>query len=331
MSSVRLEVGPRTGSCLEVSMISSGDSSVNAATLTSDQTVSANGQYSANNATVNADVEAFKGINGSTYAKSKIAKVTGRDMPDPAHALDYYLSNGTTIQATDLPLTAQPVEMITNGKFELDISGWYITGGGTAVMQWSSAQAKEGTYSLLVKNRTTAATVVAQDLPLTSIANGNTYDLSLPIFPSNTGTAQAVLNITSTGDGVQTFAAPLVTLAKDANTGQWVWQDLGGTITPTWTGTLTQATVTISISTNKQYYMDKVSMLDATYPRNVYVIDRQLLSPTVNPYGSHQTNSQGIYIINCNGKDVVLGRSRIVGTLVFKRPGHSSSGRDTTP
>jgi hypothetical protein len=324
MTSVRLEVGPRIGSCLEVSMISGNDSNVNSATLTSDQTVSANGQYSANNATVNADVEAFKSINGTTYAKSKTVRVTARDLPDPTSALTYYTQNGTTINYSDLPLTTQPAEMITNGKFETDISGWYVTGGGTAALQWSSAQYKEGAYSLLVKTRTNAATVAAQDLPVSSLANGNTYNLSFPILPSNTGTAQAVLKLTSTGDGVQTFAAPLVTLAKDVNTGQWVWQDLGGTITPTWSGTLTQATVTISISTNKQYYMDKISMTDTTFPRNIYVIDRQLLSPSNNPYGSHQTNAKGIYIINCNGKDVVVGRCRIVGTLVFMNPGHNS-------
>ena len=68
--------------------------------------------------------------------------------------------------------------------------------------------------------------------------------------------------------------------------------------------------------------MDKVSVIDITFPKDDYVLDRQLLSPTVNPYGS--PNSQGIYVINCSDKDVIITRSRIVGTVVLLAPGGNS-------
>lgn len=323
--SVRLEVGPRVGSCLEVSMISGNDSNVVSATLTSDQTVSANGKYNANTATVNANVEAVKGIGGLTYTKTLTNKILARDLPDPLHALDYYLTNGTTIPYTALTYWSQS-EMLVNTKFETDTSNWHAYGTGTCLLQLSTAQVKEGLYSLLVKSRTLATVVAGQDLPISSLKSGNKYDLSLPIFPSAVGTAQAVLTLTSTGEGVQTFATPAVTLAKNLS-GVFTWTDLKGTVTPTWTGTLTKATVSVGMSVKNNYYMDKVSMVDSTYDKNTYVIDRQLISPNVNPYGA--TNAQGIYIIQCADKDVVVGRSRIAGTLVFVSAGDHSALQDS--
>ena len=98
--------------------------------------------------------------------------------------------------------------------------------------------------------------------------------------------------------------------------------NLQGDITPTWSGILTKATVTILINDNKDYSMDGVSLIDVTYPANSYVIDNCLMSPTVNAFGA--TNAKGIYIINCDGQDVMIGYSRIVGTLVFLNPGINS-------
>jgi hypothetical protein len=179
---------------------------------------------------------------------------------------------------------------------------------------------------MLVSARHSAASTAAQSLPVNSLVSGNTYQLWIPVFPSASGTAYATLQITSTGEGVQTYSTPAVTLAKDANLGTWVWQDLKGDVTPTWTGTLTAASIYVTMSVKNNYYMDKVSLTDVTYPSNgnTYVMDKALLSPASNPFGSQRTNDKGIYIINCSGKNVVLGRMRIVGTLVFTNPGPSS-------
>jgi Carbohydrate binding domain len=319
-TSVRLEIGPRVGSCLEVSMISGNDTEVSSATLTSDQAVSANHNYSAGGgSTVNADVEAFGSIGGSTYTQAKLQKTVWRDMPDPLNALDYYLANGTTIPYTALPLWDQN-ELISNGDFETNVAGWYpIT---NCTIQQSSSQAKSGTYSMRVRNRLLSSDVAAHDIPVNSFINGNKYRFSMPIFPTATGTARAVLTMTSTGDGVQTLVSPAFNLAKNA-LNVYTWVDLKGDFTMTWTGTLTNATVSIWISFKNDYYMDKLSLLDITYPSNHYVMDRKLISPTANPFGA--TNPQGIYIINCGGKDVIIARSRIVGTLVFINPGGNSA------
>ena len=323
-TSVRLEVGPRIGSCLEVSMISGNDTNIDSAILTSDQSVSANHNFGAGGgSTVNANVEAFGSIGGSTYTQSRLQRTVSRDMPDPLHALDYYLANGTTIPYTALPLWDQN-ELILNGNFETNVADWYPMTNCT--IQQSNLQAKSGTYSMRVRNRSLSSDVAAYDIPVNSFINGNKYRFSMPIFPTATGTARAVLTTTSTGDGVQTLASPAFTLAKNA-LNVYTWVDLKGDFTMTWNGTLTKATVSIWISFKNDYYMDKLSLLDITYPSNHYVMDRKLISPTANPFGA--TNPQGIYVINCDGKDVIIARSRIVGTLVFVDPGGNTAIQDS--
>ena len=135
------------------------------------------------------------------------------------------------------------------------------------------------------------------------------------------------MTLTSTGDGVQIFHDSRRSLWQKNGAGVFTWVDLKDDITPTWTGTLTKATVSIWISFKNDYYMDKVSLIDITYPKRRLCDRRRLISPTVNPFGA--TNAQGIYIINCDGKDVIVGRSRIVGTLVFVNPGGNTAIQDS--
>ena len=322
-TSVRMEVGPSTNSCLAVSMHSMDDLTVDAAILTSDQKISSNHKIDGKGgATVNADVEAFDSITGSTYTKSQVLIHTARIMPDPLHALDYYLANGSTIPYSALPQWGE-TELITNPSFETNTDGWYAS--TNCQLQKHSGVAKDGTYSLLVKSRQTASDVAALDLPVGTLRSGNKYALSIPVFPSDIMTGKGRLTLTSTGDGVQVFETPVFDLKKNG-AGAFTWVDLKADITPTWTGTLTKATVSIWISDKKDFWMDKVSLIDITYDKNAYVIDSRLISPTVNPYGA--LNAQGIYIIQCGGKDVIIGRSRIVGTLVFVDPGGNSAIQD---
>src|ERR1051325_1389884 len=124
--SVRMEIGPKSGSCLEVSLCSRGDCTVNGAAFTSDQTASTNHNFSAGQgASVNANVEALNQISGSTYTKSKKVITKPRYFPDPLHVFDTYVAAGTPIAYTSLPQATQP-ELVTNGDFEIDTSGWYI-------------------------------------------------------------------------------------------------------------------------------------------------------------------------------------------------------------
>ena len=167
--------------------------------------------------------------------------------------------------------------------------------------------------------------VAAQDVPVGLLKSGNKYLISMPVFPTSNGTVRAVMTLTSSGSGTQVYKTPPFDLKMTS--GSYTWVDVSNTITPTWSGTLTTATISLDIDGSSDYYIDRVSLTDATYSANSYVIDRKLLSPTVNPFGS--LNSNGIYVINCSGKDVVIGRSRIVGTIVLLNPGSKSAIQDS--
>lgn len=49
-----------------------------------------------------------------------------------------------------------------------------------------------------------------------------------------------------------------------------------------------------------------------------------VLSPAKNPFGGGTTNPLGIYVIDCQGQEIAIAESRIVGTLVILNPGLSS-------
>ena len=47
---------------------------------------------------------------------------------------------------------------------------------------------------------------------------------------------------------------------------------------------------------------------------------KQVLSPTLNPFGS-AGNAEGIYVIDCQGQNLIIDYSRILGSLVIINPG----------
>src|SRR5689334_22315062 len=94
--SVRLEVGSKWGSCLEIALCSDSDCNINGAGFTSDQTASTNRDFVAlSGAIVNSNVEAYRQISGSTYTKSRKLISRRRYLPDPVHVFDTYVATGT--------------------------------------------------------------------------------------------------------------------------------------------------------------------------------------------------------------------------------------------
>ena len=313
---VRVETAQVLGSCLEVSMHAGHDLVTDGTTLNSDQTISANHDTNGKNgAQIYADAEAANNILGGTYNKAIRTGITARTMPDAANALSYYVANGTAIAYTDLRLWGT-TEMLVNTSFETDTAPWYAS--GTCSLARSVVYKKDGTCSLRVYSRANAAAVAAQDLDVSKIVNGYRYRVKLPVLMQAVGTARACLTLQSTGSGTQTYYTSTVAVPP------FVWIDLAGDFTPTWTGQLTKATVFASLSNNAEYHTDAVSFYDSTYPADTYVSDRRLLSPAVNPFGSGQTNPKGIYVINCSSKKVIITNSRIVGTLVILGAGGGS-------
>lgn len=53
---------------------------------------------------------------------------------------------------------------------------------------------------------------------------------------------------------------------------------------------------------------------------NVRTISRRVLAPALNPFGATR-NAEGIYLIDCQGQDLLIENSRILGTLIIINPG----------
>lgn len=317
--SVRMEVGPKTGSCLEVAMCSGDDISVSGgSTLTSNQAISTNHNISGSGGSIiNADVEAYNQISGSTYTKSSKLIPSMRILPDPVRVFDSYLAAGTAISYLSLPKATQP-ELLVNTDFETDVSGWYILSGSTiARMRQDSSLFTLGAASMKVQNRTGVNDVAAQDLPLASVIKGHTYILKMSVSPNANATLQATIQIVTTA-GTYTFSTPPTTGSNN------FWFNLQGDLTLTWTGTIQKATVFLTTSNpGTTYNMDKLSLKDITFSSNSYYAERVLLSPTANPWGT--PNAKGIYVLDCAGKNVIFANCRIVGTLVLKNAGSGTS------
>jgi hypothetical protein len=313
---MRLEVSPRTGSALEVGICAGDEINTDASTLTSDQTISSNNKLSISNAgVVNASSEAYKSISGSGYTPTP--KVTGlmREMPVPATVLQYYTRQGTEIPITTLPAINHN-ELIANTKFEIDTSGWYPVNNSVLSRNTNLNNVKEGLASLKVSGRITAADAVATDLPVSILAPGRQFQLSFPVFTTVNANFTASMTVRTDAGEFSTSLGPTPVLKS-------IWGEVKGTVKPTWTGTPYQVTLTVmSSDVKKEYYLDKVSTTDITFPKGDYLLERHLISPTSNPFGA--TNPQGIYVINCAGKNLVITNSRIIGTIVLIKPGQDT-------
>ncbi len=74
------------------------------------------------------------------------------------------------------------------------------------------------------------------------------------------------------------------------------------------------------------YYLARgtpIAILSLPSNANGARMDKMGLSPASNPFGA-ETNAEGIYVIDCQGINLDIKSSRIVGTLVLKNPGPDS-------
>lgn len=73
------------------------------------------------------------------------------------------------------------------------------------------------------------------------------------------------------------------------------------------------------------YYLANGTAIDySDIASGTGVIDGVVLTRGNNPYGAGTTNSQGIYVIDCGGNDVVIKNSRLEATLVLLNAGGGS-------
>lgn len=323
---MQVEVQVNSGglTCLDVASCSGGNTSLSSCTLNCNQTVSSNGSISnSGTSVINGAVQAVGTIpSGITYNGTKSTLSTALGLPDPVNVFDYYNTNGTTIPLTSI-YQSNATQIVSNTSFETNTAGWYVYSGSTsATLSLTTSEHQDGTHSLQIANRASTSDVPATDLPLLSIRNGDTYAVKLPTYGSallGLGSVAATI-VLQTSNGTVSFSTSSVSFPLLGS--GWVIPE--GNLTLSWTGTLTKATLTITCTTSSGTLdIDAVSLTDTTLPASAYVMDRVLLSPASNPYGT--PNTSGIYIINCNSQNVQIGPCRIVGTLVLLSPGSGTT------
>ncbi|MEO8494721.1 MAG: carbohydrate binding domain-containing protein [Planctomycetota bacterium] len=301
--------------CLEP-MIQGANLTFDGGTVTSDRMVSANFNAEVKNsaqAFANAEAanQVIAGTGGVWNGTTTTTGTWPRQMPNISTLYDYYASKGTTINYNDLPTWNS--NLIANPGAEsslISVAPWYAVSCSASL---DLLIKRTGLQSFYVSNRISTGDYFAQDVTA-KLQSGVTYYTAAEVrtSPDEDVYYTVKLKVISTGSGTQVFNLTNTVETDDS------WKGLNGTQTVTWTGSLTKADLYVySSSSSRSYYVDDVIMQEYNAPSDVKVIHRQVLSPQSNPFGSGVKNSQGIYIINCNGNKISIRNSRIVGTLIL--------------
>ena len=291
--------------CLEPLVHSGSDLTFDATTFTGDRMVSSNHDLKAKeNSQVYADAEAEHDVSAKdTSVFHKETSTVGewpREMPDTATVLEYYLTNGTVIDFTDLPLWGE--QRITNPDIAEGTTDWVAYGGCNLTLDADESQTP---WCILVDGRTVPGDGPCQDVS-EAIQSGETYSLTADAkVVGGEMNLRVSLRVVSTGAGTQTFSTPWKSV-KDS------FKTVEGDVTPIWTGELLEAKWTIESELQTlSFRFDDAWLGIANKPSDCRVIDRVVLSPTQNPYGDGSTNASGIYVIDCSGKPIVVKDCRI--------------------
>lgn len=301
--------------CLEVSMHAGNNVKFSDVLVNSDQIISANHDISAGGTTqVYADVQAANNLSGGTYLGATATATALRDMPDASNAFNYYLAHGTPISYNDLSVGG--INLLANPGIESGITDWSATNGSTITVD--STTRKSGLNSLIVSNRLLPSAGVAQNITA-RIVSGVAYHLEAhvrnAVKDATVSDIKLILRVQY--KSTATSAVTTVAWASAAQSVGDKWKRLEIDVTPAWTGTLVKAEFTIETSTSLQSFrMDDAAFIELTSSTD-HRLQRTVLSPQSNPYGSGTTNAEGIYIIDCLGKTLVIEDCRIVGTLLL--------------
>lgn len=317
---VKVTVDPRKDplSCLR-SGIAVGDSvTLQGDTLRTNGLITAN-QLSASTSQVYGKVEAVS-VGGSTYnsTTTQITSDKRPTMPDWASVFNYYRTNGSQIDVTLLP-TATP-NLGRNIGMENGTTDWTGTPTGIPVaeIEQRSSPVHGGLASMRVKNRAAWYAGAAQYID-GFVKPGQQYTIDVWVNLQSGVLESFYISLYTKGTG---GSAQFVT-GSDTSAIVGIWKHVSATLTaPSWSGNLEYAFVKIAganSNNDRDFIVDDFTIRETTTGSFLY---RQVISPSLNPYGP--TNSEGIYWINCNGNKLVIERSRILGTLLVINPGANS-------
>lgn len=309
-------------SCLKSAVVSGGSTTLTGGTLRTNGSITAT-QISANTAQVYGTVQATS-ISGSTYNSTTTQISTDKlpTMPDWTSVFNYYKTNGTQIDINALP-TSTP-NLAQNPSFDNGLNNWTgsPTGIPTADIDLRNDIYHTASNGIRVKNRQAWYAGAAQYID-GFVKSGQSYTVTgyvyLPLSSGVTRNFRFTIYTKGVNGTVQQ-----ATGAADTTVVALFWTKVTATITaPAWSGNLEYAFVKIGgdINNTADFYFDDLDIRENINGRFIY---RQVLGPGINTLAPGQTNSQGIYWINCSGSRILLERSRIVGTLLIINPGTNS-------
>ncbi|MCA9041587.1 MAG: carbohydrate binding domain-containing protein [Planctomycetaceae bacterium] len=261
--------------------------------------------------TVTADVEAYDKVEGDgTYYGTTEVGVEQEAFPNKDDILSYYLARGTEIDYSSIQDKA--VNIIKNSTCDTNVDLW---SSDSCTVEQGTSWPYSGAGNLRCRNRDSVTDAATYDLT-ERLVNGETYTISFWARCSDFvfDYYKVIIETDASSSGVTQ-----VTTNTGYMFGYWSYYTV--TLTPTWTGTLNSATLRFeSVSTTTGFHLDNISVKEPDPPAGT--IYKRVLSPNHNPYGN--TNSEGIYIIDCGGQNLAIDTCRILGTLVILNPGNSS-------
>jgi hypothetical protein len=257
-------------------------------------------------------------IGGSTYTGTT-TQVTSSDrpqMPDWTTVFNYYRTNGTQL---NVPVVASTPNLGRNVTFETDTQYW--TGSATGLPTATIARATNiGGHSACLHTSARPNTTAGPSQYIDHfIKPGAAYNITIQCAATSIFGNVFRVKLATKGSGAVQTSASVGTVV--VGTG---WTNVSVTLTaPSWSGDLEYARITVdtehALGRTDPFYIDNLDIRESTSGR---LISRQVLSPSINPFGA--TNAQGIYWIDCAGSRLVIERSRILGTLLIINPGPNS-------
>jgi len=308
---VSVDAQVRGLSCLEAAVHAGGDVQFTNTNLASNGIVSSNANVAESGSVVDAAVEAVGTISGTGYTGTMTTGIAARNMPDPATVFDYYLANGTTIAFNTLRDGGG--NLLTNPGFENDATAWLDL--GQIVLTLLSGDPHGGVEHLSFLGLLGWAGP-QQDITAQLTTSGKTYHAEAWVRIPGLLPADARIRIETVGSVSGTSSVGVVKLGVGST-----WTLVTADLTPTWTGTLSQARFIVESNVGlAQVHVDDTLLMESAAGRT---ISNRILSPTSNPFGP-SLNAEGIYVIDCGGQAIFIDDSTVLGTLVLLNPASNS-------
>ena len=271
---------------------------------------------SSGGSTVYADVLAGGSLSSSGMQNRTRAGAVVSSIPTMAD-FAWLTASGQSVNWWSVP-TASPsyTNVIRNDNFSGGVYGWEPSGSGVLTANSSGGSGNGACVQL--EYRQSSSDGIAYDIT-GFVRNGLQTAFSAKVLPLSANAAFEVSICVTTTTGTYD-AATWNSWTIWASTWYGNMQTLSTTLTPSWTGRLKQAVLKIrttgfGTAGTQTFRLDDVSLSlsSAVSGRGLY---RKLVSTNANPFGA-ANQSQGIYVIDCNGHDITLMDCRIAGTLVF--------------